>query len=124
MAWQLRRSKGFGPFRVTLTKRGLSGSVGIPGFRMSTNTRGQVRRTVRIPGTGIYNTKVLNPKTAAAKESAPRKARAPKKPPAEPIVAHEESMPAPAAPPNWYPDPQGIATWRWWDGQVWTQHTA
>jgi membrane protease YdiL (CAAX protease family) len=23
-------------------------------------------------------------------------------------------------PPNWYPDPWGIAPWRWWDGVQWT----
>ena len=62
MGWQIRRSKGFGPFRVTATKSGLSFSTGIPGLRVGVNTRGQVRRTFRIPGTGIYNTKLLNPK--------------------------------------------------------------
>jgi hypothetical protein len=25
--------------------------------------------------------------------------------------------------PNWYPDPQNPAMLRWWDGQVWTNHT-
>ncbi|MUH43378.1 MAG: DUF4236 domain-containing protein [Actinobacteria bacterium] len=121
VGWQIRRSKYFGPFRVSLTKRGLSGSVGIPGFRMSTNTRGQVRRTVRIPGTGIYNTKILNPKSSS---SAARKSKAPKRAPATATQAHPEQPPPPSAPASWYPDPQGVATWRWWDGQVWTQHTA
>jgi hypothetical protein len=27
---------------------------------------------------------------------------------------------AAAFPPNWYPDPWGIAPWRWWDGAQWT----
>ena len=30
------------------------------------------------------------------------------------------------APPvgQWAPDPWHVATWRWWDGQQWTGHTA
>jgi hypothetical protein len=27
-------------------------------------------------------------------------------------------------PPNWYPDPAGPGSWRWWDGQQWSPHTA
>ena len=27
-------------------------------------------------------------------------------------------------PPAWHPDPNGIATWRWWDGTKWTDKTA
>lgn len=26
------------------------------------------------------------------------------------------------APPGWYGDPSGVATWRWWDGYSWTHH--
>jgi hypothetical protein len=25
--------------------------------------------------------------------------------------------------PGWYADPSGQASWRWWDGQRWTEHT-
>ena len=28
------------------------------------------------------------------------------------------------SPPAWHPDPTGAATWRWWDGSRWTEHTA
>ena len=56
MGWQLRKSKKFGPFRITLSKRGLSASGGAGPFRASVNSRGQRRRTVRIPGTGVYKT--------------------------------------------------------------------
>ncbi len=30
----------------------------------------------------------------------------------------------PAAGPGWYPDPVGIAQWRWWDGERWTPAVA
>jgi membrane protease YdiL (CAAX protease family) len=30
---------------------------------------------------------------------------------------------APGAPPGWYRDPWGQATWRWWSGVEWTPHT-
>lgn len=34
------------------------------------------------------------------------------------------SMAAAAPPqPDWYPDPRNPAIVRWWDGQVWTNHT-
>lgn len=34
-----------------------------------------------------------------------------------------ESVPAAVA-PGWFPDPQGVARLRWWDGTTWTQHTS
>jgi len=55
-----RKSKSFGPFRITASKSGLSLSAGIPGLRYSINTKGQARRTVSIPGTGIYQTDRLD----------------------------------------------------------------
>ena len=30
----------------------------------------------------------------------------------------------PAPPPGWYTDPSNPFLYRWWDGSVWTQHTA
>ena len=54
-----RKSKKVGPFRLTLSPRGVSTSAGVPGLRVSTNFRGEVRRTVSVPGTGIYDTKRL-----------------------------------------------------------------
>jgi hypothetical protein len=57
MGWTFRKSKKLGPFRLTASPRGLSLSGGVPGARASINTRGEVRRILSIPGTGIYNTK-------------------------------------------------------------------
>ncbi len=33
-------------------------------------------------------------------------------------------VPAPMTPAGWYPDPHGIAQWRWWDGQQWTDQVS
>lgn len=33
------------------------------------------------------------------------------------------SSPAPSAPAGWFPDPQGEAALRYWDGNAWTAHT-
>ena len=54
-----RKSKKLGPFRLTVTPRGVSTSAGVPGFRVSANSRGEMRRTVSVPGTGISDTKKL-----------------------------------------------------------------
>ncbi len=81
MAWRFRRSMGFGPFRVTATKRGFSVSGGGPLGRISLNTRGEVRKTTRVPGVGLYNTRKVaqlggpvghTPSHPAAKTAAPQ----------------------------------------------------
>ncbi len=56
---QFRKSKKFGPVRLTLSNRGLSTSFGAGPFRLSRGADGKVRRTVRAPGVGLYDTKVL-----------------------------------------------------------------
>jgi hypothetical protein len=66
---QYRKSKKVGPFRLTVSQRGISTSVGAGPVRISRGADGRVRRTVRIPGTGIYDTKVVggqNPAPATA----------------------------------------------------------
>jgi len=35
-----------------------------------------------------------------------------------------ESVPPPGVPAGWYPDPSGVPAQRYWDGSVWTHHTA
>jgi hypothetical protein len=44
-----RKSKNIGPFRITMTQKGVSTSVGAGGFRISNRADGKVRRTIRIP---------------------------------------------------------------------------
>jgi hypothetical protein len=39
------------------------------------------------------------------------------------LRVHNARQPA-AAPAGWYADPGASSTWRYWDGQDWTSHTA
>lgn len=54
-----RKSKKVGPIRFTVSKAGLSTSAGAGGARVSVNSKGEVRRTVGIPGSGVYDTKKI-----------------------------------------------------------------
>jgi hypothetical protein len=44
-------------------------------------------------------------------------------PPAQPQQPQQSQQPAGQA-ANWYPDPQGQARLRYWDGERWTEHTS
>lgn len=56
MAWRYRRSVRFpGGFRINLSRSGVGYSWGFRGFRIGKGAKGQITRTVSIPGTGIYN---------------------------------------------------------------------
>lgn len=54
--------------RVNLGKSTQSISVGVPGFRKTFNTKGQVTTTVGLPGTGLYYVDTKNPKKEAARK--------------------------------------------------------
>lgn len=53
MAWIYRKSFNLGPLRITLSKTGLSFSVGTKGFRTGVNSKGRRYTSVSIPGTGV-----------------------------------------------------------------------
>jgi hypothetical protein len=38
-------------------------------------------------------------------------------------IVKSRRSPATATPAGWYQDPQGHASWRWWDGNAWTDRT-
>ncbi len=60
---QFRKSKKVGPFRFTLSQRGLSASAGAGPLRLSRGSDGKLRRTVRIPGAGLYDTRIVGGST-------------------------------------------------------------
>jgi hypothetical protein len=66
---QFRKSKKFGPVRITASKKGLGVSAGAGPVRVGLGADGKVRRTLRLPGTGIYDTKVV---AAADKTARPQ----------------------------------------------------
>jgi hypothetical protein len=72
---QYRKSKKVGPFRLTVSQRGISTSVGAGPLRVSRGADGRVRRTVRVPGTGIYDTKVVGGTARPAAAAQPQAAQ-------------------------------------------------
>ena len=57
MGFYFRKSKNFGPFRVTASKSGLSFSVGVKGFRISSGPRG---RYISMGANGLYYRKRID----------------------------------------------------------------
>ncbi|WP_091420756.1 DUF4236 domain-containing protein [Arthrobacter sp. OV608] len=53
LGFRYRKSKSFGPVRITASKRGLSASVGAGPFRVTRTATGRTTSTVRVPGTGV-----------------------------------------------------------------------
>ncbi len=128
MAWRVRKSVKFGPLRFTLSNGTVSASVGSPVGRVSINTRGQVRTTERIPGTGIYNTKVVSLNKGArraAGATAAGAAAAASNPGSHElapnefhIVSHTGSL-ADFPASGWFEDPLGGKQLRLWNGKHW-----
>jgi hypothetical protein len=54
MGWNWRKAFRFGPLRVNLSKKGVGYSVGVRGFRVGRDAKGQDYSQTSIPGTGIY----------------------------------------------------------------------
>src|SRR6185437_6319764 len=57
MGWYLRKSVGFGPFRVNLSKSGIGYSFGVRGARIGANSRGTY---IRMGRGGVYYQKYLS----------------------------------------------------------------
>ena len=53
MGLRYRKSKSFGPVRMTVSKSGIGVSAGVKGFRVTKKAGGGMRTTASIPGTGI-----------------------------------------------------------------------
>jgi hypothetical protein len=61
MGWYLRKSFGFGPLRLNLSKSGLGYSLGVPGARIGANSRGTY---IRMGRGGIYYQKYLQTRSS------------------------------------------------------------
>ena len=62
--------------RLNVSRRSVGASVGPRGAKLSANTRGEARRTVGIPGTGISHTKTSRLRSLSAASAALALARA------------------------------------------------
>jgi hypothetical protein len=61
MAWRYRKSKRLPlGFRLNASKSGLGLSWGFKGFRVTQDAKGQIVRTVSLPGTGLSQRDVLS----------------------------------------------------------------
>jgi hypothetical protein len=59
VSWQFRKYKKVGPLGITAAKGGVGVSIGAGPLRTGLGADGKVRTTVRVPGTGLYNTQVV-----------------------------------------------------------------
>ena len=67
MGWTFRKSFTLGPFRVNISKSGISYSVGLGGFRWGVDSKGRSYKSVSVPGTG------LNYRTSKSKKKSTKK---------------------------------------------------
>jgi hypothetical protein len=59
MPFSFRKLFNLGPLRLSLTKKSIGISMGIPGIRLSQQADGSQQLTVSVPGTGLTYTKKL-----------------------------------------------------------------
>jgi membrane protein implicated in regulation of membrane protease activity len=82
MGWYFRKSVGFGPLRVNLSKSGVGYSLGVRGARIGANSRGTY---IRMGRGGIYYQKYLQTKSS---ETPAAPVRVQPQPSSEPELAH------------------------------------
>ena len=70
VGWRFRRSMGFGPFRLNMSKSGIGYSWGIPGIRVSTSPNGRRYLWLSLPGTGLAWSKEIG-RTASQSRTQP-----------------------------------------------------
>lgn len=75
MGFRFRKSFGFGPFRTTISKSGVSTSFGVKGARITKRADGKTQTTVSIPGTGISHTSTIGETSEAKTGAAPAEER-------------------------------------------------
>jgi len=88
MAFSFRTSKKIGPFRIGISKSGLSTSIGVKGLRVGANSKGTFA-TVGIPKTGI------------SKTSYAKKAKNDTAPALSPVKPSKPVRTSPAQPVRW-----------------------
>lgn len=63
LGWNFRKSVKIAPgVKINFSKRSVGMSVGPKGYKVSVNSKGDVHKTVSIPGTGLYKREKLNTK--------------------------------------------------------------
>lgn len=84
MAWTFRKTKKLGPFRFTLSKKGIGASFGVKGARVGITPTGDTYGTVG--GGGLHNKQILN----RAKDRQSGSRQDPEVLPPEPVVTGDE----------------------------------
>lgn len=65
MRWSISKSVNLGPFRFTISKTGITVSMGVPGARASINTKGETGIRVGTKGFAYTKRKKLLPSLAS-----------------------------------------------------------
>jgi len=65
MGLRFRKSFKLGPIRYTISKSGVSTSIGTKGYRVTKRADGKIQTTTSIPGTGISHVSVSSGKKSA-----------------------------------------------------------
>jgi hypothetical protein len=60
MGWRFRKTFTRGPFKTTISKRGIGWSWGVPGFRYGVSPSGRRYISAGVPGSGLYWMKYLD----------------------------------------------------------------